>query len=660
VKASRPSAPLLAALAASGGAAALWLALPDRAYVFDGVMFAGFVERGVEEWRRELFNPRHLLYGPFFQLLRDGLSRVHVSVGAYRLFQTVNALLGVLGLWAFGGLLRLLTRDGAAAAAGALLLGATWTYGTRATEGQVYMFLAAGCLGTLWACVRCLERPSAARAAAVAGLFAASCLFHAASFCLFPAVLLCLSSSFEKNRRGAAAAAVAVSSTLFIAPYLFVFGSSGLKPFLSRATDFHGGPGGGFFAGLVARFWSSGGLSPGARLLLCWRETGLAWAPLPDGAAAAWGLALWATAFGALAGAWKGLDPFRRSAALVLAAAWAGFLVVDAFWLGGLFFQPVPTACLLALLAAAGVPRLQALGERERRGLLGGLGFVALCLGASNVKHGLLPQSKVENNTGVRAALYLRDHTVPSSWIIISGIGLGNAKVYIPNFASRSREVLEYYFDRNPKDRALALLSSFVQLQEKGGVPLYLLSDLVEDKAVHAVMAQRWGVTLGEVQAAFGPGRVILLARGPDVAVYLFAPAARQPELFAGLSYSALTEGDQVRLNETVVGLKSLAGGMTPAERARSAALLRERDWGFDGVESGFAPFMGPESAAKVPERRARFAALQKTADFQLRAGNLFRILGNKDEAVKAWTAAQRLSGDRKLLEAIAELKRPK
>lgn len=649
-----------AAAAASFALAALWLLLPDETRVFDGVMFAGFVERGVEEWRRELFNTRHLLYAPVLQLLRDALLRCGVSVGAYRLFQIVNALLGVVGLWLFADMLRRVTKDLAVGVLGALILGATWTYGTRATEGQVYMVLAAGCLSTLWACVRCLEEKTLTWAVVVGVLFALSTLFHAASFFLLPAVLLCLWFSLGESQRGAAALAVAVSVTLLMAPYVAVFGSSGLKPFLSKATDYHGEASRGFLAGLIARFWTSGGLTPGARLLLCWRESGLAWAPLPDGPAAAWGLALWATAFGALAGAWKALSPLRRSAAVVLVAAWLGFLVVNAFWLGGLFFQPVPTACLIALLACAGAPRLEGLETRARRGLIGGLGFVALCLGASNVKHGLLPQSRAENNTGMRAALWLRGHTVPSSWIVISGFGLGNAKVYIPNITVRSREVLEYYFDRNPKEKALALLAGFTGYQQRNGVPLYLLSDLISDPAVAAQMNAKWGVTLPEIQGAFGPGRVVLLAQGPDTGVYLFIPDGHQPELFAGLCYSALTEDEQGRLNETVVALKNVAGGMSPQQKALTVKLLRAGNWGFEGLQNGFAPFMGEASAAKVPERRARFAELQKKADFWLRAGNLLRILGDKAAAVDAWTRAQRISGDKKLLQDIEALRRSK
>jgi hypothetical protein len=50
----------------------LWLALPDKVFVFDGVIFSQIVERAIDDWRVDFFNPRHLLFNPFFQFLRDG------------------------------------------------------------------------------------------------------------------------------------------------------------------------------------------------------------------------------------------------------------------------------------------------------------------------------------------------------------------------------------------------------------------------------------------------------------------------------------------------------------------------------------------------------------------------------------------------------------
>ncbi|MBI3289093.1 MAG: hypothetical protein HYZ74_06215, partial [Elusimicrobia bacterium] len=183
---------LMCAVVLSLGFLAVWLSLPDQVLVFDGVMFSGIVERIVDEWRRELFNPRHLLFNPAFMLLRDALAACGVHVAAYRLFQCVNALVGVAGLWLFGLLLREACEDDAVAVGGAALLGAAWSYGTRATEGQVYMILAAGGLWTLWAAARLLRKPSLAAALHVSAALAVTILFHAAAVALVPAVLLAL------------------------------------------------------------------------------------------------------------------------------------------------------------------------------------------------------------------------------------------------------------------------------------------------------------------------------------------------------------------------------------------------------------------------------------------------------------------------------------
>jgi hypothetical protein len=212
--------------------------------------------------------------------------------------------------------------------------------------------------------------------------------------------------------------------------------------------------------------------------------------------------------------------------------------------------------------------------------------------------------------------------------------------------------VLEYSFDRNPKPVALEMISRFVAAQAAAGVPLYLLSDIVEDEAVAAKMKELWGVEPGEIQAAFGPGRLILLARG-ETGVYLFEPATRRPELYAGLSFSALVENEQTRLVELVGALREVSRVMSPAERRRAAELLTTRNWGFDLVIEGFVPVMNAESRARMAERRAQFAEFQKTPDFWLKAGNLHKQLGFKAETLTLWTKAQRMSGDQALARQI-------
>jgi len=74
----------------------LYLAFPDKVYIFDGIMFSSIIERSTEEWRSQLFNGRHLVFNPFMMYLRDALGAIHLPVRAYPLIQEVNAATGVV------------------------------------------------------------------------------------------------------------------------------------------------------------------------------------------------------------------------------------------------------------------------------------------------------------------------------------------------------------------------------------------------------------------------------------------------------------------------------------------------------------------------------------------------------------------------------------
>lgn len=649
-------APLISAGLLTAGLLALWLLLPDKTFVFDGVMFSGVIERTIAEWRRELFNPRHFLFNPALQLLRDALGGLGVGVSAYRLVQIVNAFAGAAGLWLFGGLVRRLVDDDAVAVCVAALLGASWTYGTRATEGQVYMLLSLGGLWTLASAARLLHKPSMPRALHLAGAFAVATLFHAAAAFLAPAVFATLWFAFP-GRRARMLAPIAFAAALIIIPYLLAFGGQGLQGFTSGATDYRRADPRGYWTGLLLKFWTSGGLTPGGRILLSWMETGRAFIVAPERAGTVIGLVLWVTVAGALARSWKSLDAGRRELVCILALAWAGFLFLNAFWMGGLFFAVTPAACLLALLAAAAAPRLKELTPAPRRLLIGALGAAALALGAWNARAGLRPQNRLENNAAYDQALYLKAHTVPSSFIVIAGVVNSNLKVYIPNIAGRARDVLEYYFMSRPKAEALGLISYFVARQAQFGIPLYVLGEVVDDPKTAAEMRRLWGVAPEEIQAAFGPGRLIGVARRPDVSIYLFVPRDRRPELFVGLGYSVLTEDDNVRLTESVSVIKELARNMTAAEKRRAGALLKKSEWGFLMLRDGFSFHMNAAMRDAAEVRGRRFREYQKTADFWLRLGNLYKLLDLKPETIDAWSKAQKISGNSDMLKDIEALK---
>ncbi len=608
--ARRPS--LIAALLLTTAFPALWLSLPDKTYVLDGVMFSSIIERAAAEWRSELFNPRHFLFNPAFQLLRD---RLGASVGAYRLIQIVNALAGALGLWMFRDLLRRFVDD-ALAVGFAALLAASWAYGTRATEGQTYMLLAVGGLWTLRACARLFEAPTLSRAFGLASVFSLAVLFHAAALGLAPAVGAAFWLAFPR-RPGLLTACALFSASLILVPYALAFGSGGLSAFVGSALEHHGA-----LSGLGATLWGRGGVSLPLRVLAAWTEAGRALIALPEHAAAPVGLVLWLTAAGALSGAWSALDLKRRALVEVLVLAWAGCVLLNALWFGGLFFAPLPSACLLAVLAAASGPRLSSPSLRRRAPLV--LGVLAALLGLWNLREGLLPQSLLANNASYDRAMFLKSHTVPSSYVVVDGLTDSNLKAYLPVFGNRPRESLDYYFLAHPKAEALSAIHSFVSRRAEHGVPLYVLGAIVDDEFVRADLQRLWSATPEEVMSAFGPGQVIGIARRADVSVYLFVPNDMKPELFAGLGYSVLTENEPQRLSESVFALTEIARGMSRAERKRAGELLRDTDGGFQLLREGFA---GQIDSSSDAVRAARFGEYRKTAAFRLRVGNLYKIL---------------------------------
>ena len=634
----------------------VWLSLPDKTYVFDGVVFAQVVERSVDEWRGQMLNPHHLLFNPFFQILRDALAGIGVSVGAYRLFQIVNAVAGAAGLLLFGDSVRRLSRDAALGWCAALILGATWSYGTRATEGQAYMLMSLGAIAVLWTSVRLLERPSAGRAVLVCVAAAAGALFHAADGFLLPAAAAALWLAFPK-RRPAAAAGFAAAVAAILIPYLAAFRGVSLRAFLNSASDFHGGEGDGFWRKLFANFWAGGGVSPLRRAVDVWRETGMALAPVSGTVGLAAGLALWAGSLAAVAAAWPRLDAPRRAAAVVAALVWAGFTAVNAFWPGGPFFFVPAHACALALFAVAAGPRWSLAGTAARRRILGGLAAAGLSLGFWNVRAGLLPQSRIANAPGCREALYVGAHTEASSWVIITGLGFPNSKVYLAYFAHRGRIALEYYFLGQPKDEALRLIAAFAAGQISHGIPLYFLSDLTEPSSADAEMQRLWGVDPDEIRRAFGPGIFLPVASSPEERVSLFVPQAGRAELFVALGYSVLTGNDKVRLLESTAALREIARAMAPAERRRAAELMWKKNWGFDLLWEGLSPGMSAENKDATRARAKTFTALAGTSEFWLRAGNLYQMLGLNAETIDAWTRAQKISGDPRLSWAIKMLR---
>ncbi|MFA6004649.1 MAG: hypothetical protein WC881_11340, partial [Elusimicrobiota bacterium] len=618
----RPDAWGLSLAACALALAGLYLAFPDKVYVFDGIMFASIIERAIDEWRQELFNRRHFLFNPAMLLLRDALSGLGLRISGYELIQRTNALLGAAGILVQYRLTLRLCGERRIAGLAALGLGLSLCYWSRATEGQVYMAMTAGALTSLWAALALVQDPRPRHALALAACLAAAILFHAANLALLPMAAAAFCMAYRRGPRAALWASAALAASAVAAPYIKVFGiydAYSLRAFLGQATEFFS-PHKGESAGraLLGRLLPDG-VAAWPRLSIPIQEFAQSWVFLPGTIPALicgiafCGLVLWAF--------WAGhRRPETKAGARLLLLTWGSFCALNFYWAGGAFFWGPPLAAGLGLAAAA-----LAAGPRARNRTIQACALAAvLALGAWNLRAGILPQSRLENNAGYRCSIFVRDHTMASSWVIISGFGFPNAKVYLPYFAQRSREALEYYFLRDPKPQALAKLSAFIGRNVRYGIPMYLLSDVVEDPAARQAMRQAFGVSEQDVRTAFDPGRLILVAaQDPSLRIFLFVPRDQPEELFAALSYSVLTDSPGPRLQETAAALKEIAGGMTSAQRRRTLSVMQSSGYGAALLQAGLSPYMNPESVKKSEERIRRFQAWQQSADFHLRLGNL-------------------------------------
>lgn len=632
----------------------LYLAFPDKVYVFDGIMFSDVIERNVDDWRKQVFNERHLLFNPLVMALRDFLGLLREAPAAYVLIQRLNSVLAVLGLGVYFAVLRRLTRDRVWAAAGALLLGLTAGYWSRATEGQVYMLMTLWALLGGFAALRFVEERTPRAALVLSASLAAGALFHGANLALLPmgaaAFIIARRKGVRPGVLGAAAAFLAAAVAI---PYTLAFGmkdAATFVSFLTAATGFYTPGKVGSASGILSYFLSRD--NPLSGLPVTAFQSLIAY-PWPGTLPLAGGLLAGLVCAAALIFLWK-RKPEARASVILIALWGGGFVLLDALWHGGVFFWSIPCAAGLAVVVMAAA---DAAGPRRRKAGLIACGVLAAGLCAWNLREGIAPQSRLDNNVGYQRTLFVRDHTFASSWIVLSGFGYPNAKVYLPYFAHRTREVLEYYLERYPREKALAEFSGFLANNRRFGVPMYLLSDLVEDRAVDELLARKWGVSKSDVIRCFGPGRLIEVARqDPGFGVFMFAPAVEAPLLVAVLGYSLMTETDMTRLNETLNALREIARSMTPAQRQSLPGIMKASDYGAKLLMDGFLPYMSPESRARALERVGKYDRLQKAPDFRLRLGNIYATFGLVSDARREWTIAYEATHDPRVAASLARL----
>lgn len=350
----------------------------------------------------------------------------------------------------------------------------------------------------------------------------------------------------------------------------------------------------------------------------------------------------------------------RRGVVVVLLLWWLGFVFLNVTWGGGPFFWASPLAAFLALVSFSAGDFLETATARGRRLLLAGGWFLVLCVGAWNLHAGILPQSRLENNIGYKSALFVRDNTIAQSWVITTGLGFPNSKVYLPYFAQRRREALEYYFYDKPKEEGLQLFKEFLQHQIKNGIPLYVLSDVVEDGSVQERVRAAWGVTPEDLRSCFGPGRLIRVAeQDPHLKVFLFVPQGYEESLLAVLGYGFLMETDKTRLEETARLIFEIGRGWTPERRRGFVQTMEKSDFGERFLWEGLYRDMGPEFRDQFGQEMKSFRTWRQTPAFHVRMGNIYSFLGVFDDARHEWEEAYRVTHDPAIADDIARLGKP-
>lgn len=635
---------------------ALYAAFSERVYVFDGILFSGIIERIGENWRADLFNGRHLIFNPSMMLLRDLALKAGLTVSAYSLIQAVNAVAGVLGVLLFGRLVFRLTRDKELAWIAAGILAFSCSYWSRATEGQVYMLMTLGALATAYGAIAFAQEATPASAAKLCAAFVASVLFHSVNIFLLPMVLLAFwaaSSKAAKSTLCSSAALIAAGVTI---PFLIAFEISNpasLRSFFIKTLEVYSTGETPSWAGLIGRIYSEP-LNLGARL--------------SDGARALYGalvsqppmIGLGASIF-CLGLAFAAYAALRRredrQPALLIVVWGAGYALINSFWHGAEFFWASPLAASLALISLSAAPRLSLASPRRRRALFGCAGALTLALGAWNFKKDIQPRTRGADNLSYRYSLFVGEHTVPFSSIVISGVWNSNLKSYLPYFARRNREVVEYYFNNKPKPEALRLLCDSLQRKIQHGIPLYLLPDLVKDKSVDEELRRLWGVAPEEIRGCFGPGHVVRVSQDSDLSLFLFIPRNETELLFATLLFQALTAADQRRLQKTVGMLKNIAMvELTPARLQEAVAVAERSNYGAGLLWDGIFKDLAPAARVQAENDIKKFDAWRETPGFYLRMGEIYRHIGLVDDARRQWSDGYRKTRDPGLRDAARSL----
>ena len=502
-------------LVISAAFAALYLAYPSQDYYFDGLVFAGAIERVSEGGPAALlFHPHHLLYCPAVFLGYSALLSTGFVVRAWFFQQLVSAACGLGVLYLFRRLLRRLGVGSGLADAGTVTLGSSYVTWHFATQGDTTLPATLLQLLVLSSLAAESDRPRSLWATArIGALTGTAFLIHQAAAVLVPSCLWLIWQTGPATKRWTRAVAfLAVSGVTVGAGYLgaMILGLHLARP-AAMLDWLRGYVGFDPLTGTVQHYgrWSLASLELTARAMTE-AFVGLAADGRPARLIVA-GIGLLGFALVAghgLVTGWRRRTAGRRTFIQAVSLALLCHAVFFTFWSAGharYWAMMLPAWLVIVFLGFAerNPPVLPWWKRGEGLGWLAA-GAVVLTVGGGPFRREIDPAI----NSLLGVANSVEAATPPESLVIIAGTGEFNAlKAYIPYFARRRLMVLDWRFANPaiPPARAITRLRTYLAevLQDR---PVYAVSDVLSPAVDEAFLVGH-GVTPGMRHDLFAPFR---------------------------------------------------------------------------------------------------------------------------------------------------------
>lgn len=497
----------------------VYRAFPDALRNYDGLMFSSVVSQESGMWRSEMWSySSHFLFNPVGWLFHRGAVTLGLHQrGFITLFQ-MNALLSCGTVAVLGHVFSEAIGDRWSALPLALGAAHSANFWSRASECSVYALHLFAAALVFWALWRDARRPSVSTLAALGAAVAFAVLTHISAVFWVPGVFLAVGIQNGRWRHAVVlgAASAAAVFLVFAATY--------------RIVDLES---------LAAWYRNQGSVGP----LAAGTPDGLpGWRWAPDAPFLFRGLVgvLWAVPAGG------GLLPWAAGAVGLAGLSALGWMVVRSprprvsgvqrplllggggMILGVLFLQSVhwgredtkfsslvfPVFLGLALGAAA-VARVPARRNALRGALLA---FWAGTFGC-NLTAAIVPGSRLENNTELMKALFVRDHTPANAVVVING---GMLRLYLPGNAARQAVDLAYPLALTSKAGARAFVEDQIRTAVLAGRPLFAVNEVVDASAWAETSDRGWDRT--DRDRWLAPFDVQETARRNDWALYALRP----------------------------------------------------------------------------------------------------------------------------------------